>query len=89
MGLWKAGFAALVALSATPVLAAEPVGDAIGRDYISQIRPLLTKHCAKCHGAAMKEGGVEFASIAKRTMPGISCEYRRSAGVRELPCLPQ
>lgn len=65
MALWKAGFAALVVLSATPVLAAEPSGDVLGRDFTAQIRPLLTKHCDKCHGATMKEGGVEFASIGK------------------------
>ncbi len=56
--------ALLPLLVATPVIAAEPIGEAISRDY-DKIRPLLIQHCEKCHGAAMKEGGVEFTSIAK------------------------
>lgn len=65
MGLRKAVITLLAALATAPIMAAEPTGDQLARDYAAKVRPLLAQHCEKCHGAAMKEGGVEYASIAK------------------------
>ncbi|MBC8115672.1 MAG: hypothetical protein H7062_14910, partial [Candidatus Saccharimonas sp.] len=35
---------------------------AVGESYSTQIKPLLTKHCVKCHGSQKQQSGLRIDS---------------------------
>ena len=57
-------FAGLIALA--PLSAAEPV------DYLRDVKPILTQHCVRCHGAEKEEAGLRTDTAAALKLGGDS-----------------
>lgn len=75
----------LVAVSLTEVSAAEPV------DFVRDVKPLLARHCTKCHGAEEREAGLRLdiggsilrgSSAGEVVIPGKAAQSRLLQVVR-------
>src|SRR3989442_14168084 len=56
-GTRSVSFAAVVLLAAT--LSTQPAAP-VAPDFTLEVRPLLEKHCFKCHGPDKQKGGLRF-----------------------------
>lgn len=64
---------ALMLLPATLAAGEEVAGEEVaGVDYTSQVKPLLAKHCGKCHGPEMQQSGLRIDSGRAMTDGGDS-----------------
>src|SRR5438046_1093906 len=62
----------LLAVAAAGVLTDAAAG--VAPDFSRQIRPLLEKHCWKCHGPEKQKGGLRFDNKEGAFQPGDSGE---------------
>lgn len=56
-------FLASFALVSTSALAAEETFDRIATDYAREIRPIVTRHCDKCHSADLMEADIDLTTF--------------------------
>jgi mono/diheme cytochrome c family protein len=59
-----------------PAFAAAP-------DYVREVKPILTQHCVRCHGAAKEEAGLRLDTAANARLGGASGSVVRTPGGRE------
>ncbi|MCU0872936.1 MAG: DUF1587 domain-containing protein, partial [Pirellulaceae bacterium] len=60
-GVWS-GLVLLAQLPPAP--AGEPNGDALGRTYEQDVRPLVRQYCHACHSAQLTEAEIDFEPLA-------------------------
>ncbi|MEY3607793.1 MAG: hypothetical protein RLZZ447_581, partial [Verrucomicrobiota bacterium] len=41
-----------------------PLPAAAAPDYLREVKPILTQHCVRCHGAAKEEAGLRLDTAA-------------------------
>src|SRR5262245_18188082 len=70
---WIGGSALAVAVALCPTLrGAAPAGDV---DFETEVRPILTTHCVKCHGPEQHKGGLRLDSKAAALRGGDSTDH--------------
>ena len=52
-------------------------------DYVREVKPILTQHCVRCHGAAKEEAGLRLDTAANARLGGASGSVVRTPGGRE------
>ena len=52
-------------------------------DYLREVKPILTQHCVRCHGADKEEAGLRLDTAANARLGGASGSVVRTAGGRE------
>ena len=52
-------------------------------DYLRDVKPLITQHCVRCHGAAKEEGGLRLDTAAAMRDGGSSGSIVRQPAGRE------
>ncbi|MFZ9747893.1 MAG: PSD1 and planctomycete cytochrome C domain-containing protein, partial [Opitutaceae bacterium] len=52
-------------------------------DYLREIKPILTQHCVRCHGAAKEEAGLRLDTAAHARLGGSSGSVVRTTAGRE------
>ena len=59
---WAAAGLALASVAILPTVGVAAAGSPV--DYASQVKPILTRHCVSCHGAAKPRGGLRLDTAA-------------------------
>jgi mono/diheme cytochrome c family protein len=67
---WAAAGLALASVASPPTVGIAAAGSPV--DYASQVKPILTRHCVSCHGAAKPKGGLRLDTAAAALLGGES-----------------
>src|SRR5262249_6276495 len=77
-----------------------PAGPVSAADFATEVKPVLAKHCASCHGPEKQRGGLRLDSAAglraggdsgAPVVPGDSAEgrlYQATTGASDVPAMP-